>query len=275
MRPCRLMGFYVIILLIQDYIFMGEKTEQLQNLLAKHGYDHPAVPPIYDEALREDFPARYSEFEDIAKALPEKILLGGGREVDLKEATAIELGAGTGEATAFIKNKVGQVICLDKAASMVLGLKNKFKDDIKRGKVKPLIGEMTKIPLKDNAAEIVVSLGAIFELPPGLKAEDDFFHEVMRVLKPGGIFILDGVCNPKFKDMKSHFVAGRSRELAQMDYSGSKVSQRFYVFLANQLQARLEKLNYECQVEPFLDDESSPYCPVKITLLKKIQKNES
>jgi len=236
---------------------------QLEKMVAKNGYDQEKVPPLYQEAM-DTLPERIEEIKKYASLLPEEFNLSSGEEkIALDQATVVDLGSGPGIVTREIKDKVGRVIAIDQAPKMVSFLKKQFEDS---ANVEAAVGDMARMPLADNSVEGVISVGTIFELHSE-DSENDFLRETMRVLKPGGVLVLDGISNEKFDKVRNNFAQERQKELEAAKSHKGPVTQRFNIFRADELENRLKGLGLDCRVEPFFQEEAGEYCVVRITKL--------
>ena len=133
----------------------------------------------------------------------------------------LDLGAGAGIDAILAAKKVGaqgRVIGVDMTEEMVKKAKNNAK---KQGitNAKFLLGEIEKLPLKDNSVDTIIT-NCVINLTPD-KAKT--FSEAYRVLKPGGkiylsdIVLLAGLSRKQKndKDLLSGCVAGA---LLKADY---------------------------------------------------------
>ena len=101
------------------------------------------------------------------------------------DATLIDIGAGTGRFLSFVKSVQPKLktIALDLSAPYLararasLGRHTQFIE-----------GAVERIPLPDKSVDMAVSIYLFHELPPKIRTQAA--HEIARVLKPGGIFVL-------------------------------------------------------------------------------------
>ncbi len=104
----------------------------------------------------------------------------------------LELGAGTGRVTLPLARDGHHVLALDRMAPMLALLQRKLAAEPKlSGRVEPLQGEITAIPLPDASVDLVF---APFNVLMHLYRWQDLlacFREVRRVLVAGGLFALD------------------------------------------------------------------------------------
>jgi ubiquinone/menaquinone biosynthesis C-methylase UbiE/protein-disulfide isomerase-like protein with CxxC motif len=101
-----------------------------------------------------------------------------------KGDTVLDVGSGSGTDILVAANKTGpkgEVYGLDFTAAMIKKAESNIAQAGLRN-VKILKGEATSIPLPDKSVDVVTSNGVLNLVPNKQKA----FHEIFRVLKPGG-----------------------------------------------------------------------------------------
>jgi ubiquinone/menaquinone biosynthesis C-methylase UbiE len=102
-------------------------------------------------------------------------------------ATLLDIGAGTGRFLSFVKSVQPEMktIALDLSEPYLAeARKNMGPGD----NAEFLTGAAEKIPLPDKSVDIAVSIYLFHELPPKIRAAAA--REIVRVLKPGGLFVL-------------------------------------------------------------------------------------
>jgi SAM-dependent methyltransferase len=122
----------------------------------------------------------------------------------------LDLGSGAGIDCFIASTKVGEhgrVIGVDMTPAMIdLAKKNAQKNTTSGGydNVEFRLGEIESLPVADNEVDLIISNCVINLVPDKLRA----FHEMRRVLKPGGrIMISDIVLDGKIPDKISESIA--------------------------------------------------------------------
>jgi len=259
---------------------MDDVFDELNDLIAYGGYNQPEVAEKYwqlfgPEGLDSEAGERIN---GLLSLLPDQIELASGEKIGLQDCVALDLGSGPGIVTEKIEGRVKRVIAVDKSEAMVKFIVN-HPDIFPPEKVEVKVGNFNdQIPLPDEAVEISIASGIVSEIPPTWEAEDHFLRELMRVIKPGGCAIVDGVYFiipneniPKYYDnMRYFYNQNRESEIRNASFKKEAEPQRRYVFLADELPERLRDLGFDCDVElmPGLKDRG--WAGVKITLNKKL-----
>jgi ubiquinone/menaquinone biosynthesis C-methylase UbiE len=132
------------------------------------------------------YPELYTHTAEILKKnIPKKVT----------EPVIVDLGAGPGYLSKAIAeiNPKSQIIAVDPSEKMLEQAKKvvKFED------YKTMVGDSENIPVEDNFADIVVSR---FTLTYWEKPNESLI-EIMRILKPGGRFVLEAL-NKNFSKWK-------------------------------------------------------------------------
>lgn len=112
------------------------------------------------------------------------------REIFPKDKfTMLEVGCGTAFVSEYFAKHGSLVTCLDTNKKILEIAKENFEKENARGKF--VLGDAEKLPLKDNQFDVVSSFGLLEHFKDPKIAID----EMVRVLKPGGVFFADIVPN--------------------------------------------------------------------------------
>jgi ubiquinone/menaquinone biosynthesis C-methylase UbiE len=263
----------------------------LQQRLAKGGYGADQGIPGDYRAMIESDPIWQAEIKRFLALIPERLNLESG-SIGLDQATVLDVGSGPGTMAERIKAK--RVIAMDREYNMLKDIKARLSPP--KSNVEVVEGDFLDIPLADDSVEVVMSAGTVRHIPLDRKdqtgqsmspkdIEDRFLSEQLRVLKPGGVLILDNIWNGNDPTVERYFSARREDEIIQTRVSqiheswrqksdtdpNSFLVDRVYVFSTQDLKERLYSLGYDCQID--LDcEEGKKYGNVRITLLKKLPK---
>ena len=255
-----------------------EKTgpQDVDRRIREGGYDQEGLGQDYLAAIELN-PEWQKDIEDFLELIPKKIELESGAK-RLEEATVLDVGSGPGVIVDKIKDRVKKVIALDRAAAMVSHVAKTHEEE----NVEAVRGDFTAIPLADESVDLVLSAGTVYEIPVRKdnkegsemspeQIEDEFLSEHLRVLKPGGVCILNGVSNAENNYVSRKFDEKRAENIQDaLASKGEMGSRRNYVFLGSELEARLARLGYKCKVEFPNGKDYKQLCDAKITLLEKL-----
>lgn len=97
------------------------------------------------------------------------------------EAKVLELGSGTGEFTQVLLETNKQIVASDLSTESVNYLKARYT---KYKNLRVEIADIEKLPFHDNEFDFVVSAGVL-----GFGSWESVHKEILRVLKPGGLYI--------------------------------------------------------------------------------------
>ncbi len=113
--------------------------------------------------------------------------------------TIVDLGCGTGDLIAAMKEKAKRVIGVEKSPKMLAEARRRFADDDENVELR--IGELEHLPLREGEADLAVTNMVLHHLPNPLTA----LQEVHRVLKKGDVFIIVDLVNHELEGMRQYF----------------------------------------------------------------------
>ena len=85
----------------------------------------------------------------------------------------------------LLKRKIKKYYGLDISNKLIAIAKNKYLNEVKKGKVEFKVGNALKLPYPKNKFDIIFSLATMHHLP-NEKNHLKFLQEINKVLKPGG-----------------------------------------------------------------------------------------
>ena len=116
---------------------------------------------------------------------------------ELKGVNILEIGCGTGRDSVILtdkyKNLNNRFFLLDFSEKMISKCIQKLSNVISGSDVKFVLADAESLPFQNNSIDIVYS----FTVFPAIKNKQKFFKEILRVLKPGGKFLMvsEGIAN--------------------------------------------------------------------------------
>ncbi|MFA6215642.1 MAG: class I SAM-dependent methyltransferase [Patescibacteria group bacterium] len=253
----------------------------LDDRLNQGGYGaDPEVPRDYRDRIEGD-PDWQKDIEAFLKLVPEEIELQSGK-ISLSEATVLDIGSGPGVMAERIKDRVKKVIALDREMNMTSDVKERLSSD---GKVAVVRGDFLEIPLADESVDLALSAGTVWHIPvekmdqkgkemTPTQIEDQFLSEALRALKPGGVYILNGVWNGKNESVAKEFAQKRQEEISGLVGKDSPLIYRKFVISSDGLEERLKSLGYVCEVEMPNCTKDTKNGDARITLLEKLHQRK-
>ena len=117
----------------------------------------------------------------------------------LPQSRILDAGCGSGNYSEALLPRVGSVVGVDLNAGMLEQAKSKLAVEITTGHVELLEGDLTHLPLPSSSVDGAVMNQVLHHLPDtrrqGWPLRRQVFSELARVIRPGGVFILNA-CTP-------------------------------------------------------------------------------
>jgi ArsR family transcriptional regulator len=113
--------------------------------------------------------------------------------------TIVDMGCGTGDLLAPLKEKSRQVIGVDKSPKMLAEAKQRFSNDGRNVDLR--IGDLEHLPLGDGEADLAVINMVLHHVLDPLKT----FQEAFRVLKKGNNFIIVDLLHHHVERMRERY----------------------------------------------------------------------
>lgn len=110
------------------------------------------------------------------------------------DLTVVDLGSGTGFFTDLLASRYQQVIGLDISTKML-----RFAQEKRNNAIHWLEADAYKLPLQDNSVDFIYSNLMIQWCDP----LNTVLDEIMRVLKPGGLFVFSTLIDGTLYELKS------------------------------------------------------------------------
>lgn len=157
----------------------------MKNANTIHSTHMHGSPESWNEVY-ENLDLSYSEKADTQGKLFEIVKIGFLSEIFPKPpAKMLEVGCGSAFVSLFFAKRGYEAYCLDINKFILKVSEKNFKAEGIKGKF--IVGNAEKLPFPDNQFDIVTSFGLLehFENP------QTAISEMVRVLKPGGLFFAD------------------------------------------------------------------------------------
>jgi ubiquinone/menaquinone biosynthesis C-methylase UbiE len=136
-----------------------------------------------NDVVFSENPQTQNQLFDLTKINFLEEILGTGKK------KMLEVGAGSAYVSLYFAKRGFDCTCLDINAPILKIAEKNFEKENAKGKF--VVGTAEKLPFKDNSFDIVSSFGLMEHFADPLPA----FREMIRVLKPGGLFFADIVPN--------------------------------------------------------------------------------
>lgn len=154
-----------------------------------HDHSHTHGSHASWDSVYKDLDLSYSEKPDSQGKLFEIIKVEFLSKLFPKKAKILEVGCGTAFVSLYFAKRGYEVTCLDINKSILEVAKKNFQKERAKGEF--VEGDAEKLPFAKNTFDMVTSFGLLehFEDPKIA------ISEMVRVLKPGGLFFTDIVPN--------------------------------------------------------------------------------
>ncbi len=153
-----------------------------------------------DKKVKQSIKAAYKEFEKepmddyyqkpiigyISRLRVKKIIQELKKAKKLHNKTVLDAGCEAGYISLKLLKNKSRVIAFDICKPAVEELQKKLKKNKERKNIKLFVGEIHKIPLKDNSVDAIVCSEVIEHVPYLSRT----IKELNRVLRPGGVLII-------------------------------------------------------------------------------------
>jgi ubiquinone/menaquinone biosynthesis C-methylase UbiE len=97
----------------------------------------------------------------------------------------LDLGCGNGVLTKVALKKFRHYVGMDISRELLNIAKKKYNDDIKQGRAEFVLGDVQKLPFKDEEFDFIISCAMLHHIPTKVN-QQKVLNEVWRVLKKGG-----------------------------------------------------------------------------------------
>ena len=172
----------------------------------------------YDDWVAEFYDTWFADWYDGAGTVDRLAELAGGGPV-------LELGIGTGRVALPLVRRGIEVHGVDASDAMVARLRAKPGGE----SIPVAIGDFGEVAVGGRFSLVFVTAGTFFELPRQ-EAQVRCFANVARVLRPGGLFVLDGPVPDTSRHGHEHpmtVIRGRSGQLVVRFVEVDRAEQRY------------------------------------------------
>lgn len=156
--------------------------------MLNHSHIHGSAEAWED--VYQNLDLSYSEKADTQGKLFELVKIDFLKSIFPKPpAKILEVGCGTAFVSLYFAKRSYQTTSLDINSFILKATKENFQKENEKGKF--VVGDAEKLPFEDNSFDVVTSFGLLehFEHP------EKAIEEMVRVLKPDGLFFADIVPN--------------------------------------------------------------------------------
>ncbi|MCL4362934.1 class I SAM-dependent methyltransferase [Candidatus Marsarchaeota archaeon] len=181
--------------------FSGNLSKWKKKAIGWNGVAHRWDSDIENPGHYVNFEDGYKKFDRFASGIISKM-----GKVD----SGIDIGCGTGKASAVLAKHVKNLMLLDISYKMLEIAKKKYP------KARILYASVTDMHIESECVDIAISRGILISLLARKAKINQMLNEINRVLKPGGAILFDFLSNTKtakFKAQESYKKAFTKREI--------------------------------------------------------------
>lgn len=135
------------------------------------------------DKVKDDYNLIATEW-DMSRNRPSQIKLNLLREIEA-DAAVLDVGCGNGLMAPFVLEKGAYYFGLDIAEKLIEIARERYAEDIEKGKASFVVGEATDLPFKDEEFDFVLSFAVLHHLPSA-EFRRKFFEEIFRMLRSNG-----------------------------------------------------------------------------------------
>jgi SAM-dependent methyltransferase len=155
-----------------------------------HGYD----PFLYEVRYRKVYEAGAEFWE---KPVPTDVLIDfiGRYRRELHGGIAVEFGCGEGRNAIYLAKEGFRVLCLD-VASLAIAKASRFAKAKSILNIDFMIADAVNPGIRNNCFDLAVDI-ALLHIIIDPEVRGKYLHEVLRILKPGGLFFICNLASDK------------------------------------------------------------------------------
>ncbi len=148
-------------------------------------------------SIYEDYQTTSQNYDSTRVPVGMDVVLGclGTLGKPLSELALIDAGCGTGNYSRVLVEHVGHIEAVDLNAGMIEQAQGKLASEVEAGRIRFQQGSIDALPLDDQCADAIVINQVIHHLEDegvsGYPRHRKVFTEFARVIKPGGILIIN------------------------------------------------------------------------------------
>jgi ubiquinone/menaquinone biosynthesis C-methylase UbiE len=140
---------------------------------------------------------------------------------DFKDKVVLDIGAGTGRLAFAVAPEASIVYAIEPVANLRRYIWEK-REQLGFDNVYPLDGSITKIPLPEDFADIIMA-GHMFGEHPERE-----FNELCRVIRDGGMILLHPGTNVSSEDKAHHFLVSKGFNFDTFEEPGDGLKRKYW-----------------------------------------------